>query len=115
MTPILVLGAGHMGGALIEGWLATGAFAAPDLIIVDPEPGEGARAAVRAGAQLNPPDESLAGAKTVVLAVRPQDWRAMAAEIAPRLAPDAVVVSVAHAERSAGSTPSSTSLVCGSR
>ncbi|HEY1750601.1 MAG TPA: pyrroline-5-carboxylate reductase, partial [Caulobacteraceae bacterium] len=26
MTPILVLGAGHMGGALIEGWLAADAF-----------------------------------------------------------------------------------------
>jgi pyrroline-5-carboxylate reductase len=101
MTPILVLGAGHMGGALIEGWLATGALAASDLIIVDPEPGEGARAAVNAGARLNPPDAALTEAKTVLLAVRPQVWREAAAAIAPKLSPAATVVSLAAGVRTA--------------
>lgn len=95
MTPILLLGAGHMGGALIEGWLAAGAFAASDLIIIDPQPGEAARAAAAKGARLNPPNDAPAQAATVVLAVRPQVWRKAAAEIASRLRPDAVVVSVA--------------------
>jgi hypothetical protein len=36
MTPILLLGAGRMGGALIEGWAKAGAFAAADLIVRDP-------------------------------------------------------------------------------
>jgi pyrroline-5-carboxylate reductase len=99
MTPILVLGAGHMGGALIEGWLATGAFAASDLIIVDPEPGGAARGAAVGGARLNPPDAALAEARTVVLAVRPQIWREAAKAVAPRLAADAVVVSVAAGVR----------------
>jgi pyrroline-5-carboxylate reductase len=84
-----------MGGALIEGWLATGAFAAADLIIVDPAPGGAALTAVAQGARLNPPDATLAEAKTVVLAVRPQIWREAAAAIAPKLAAEAVVVSVA--------------------
>jgi pyrroline-5-carboxylate reductase len=101
MTPILVLGAGHMGGALIEGWLATGAFVASDLIIVDPEPGEGARSAVNAGARLNPPDAALTEAKTVVLAVRPQVWREAAAATAPKLSPAATVVSLAAGVRTA--------------
>jgi pyrroline-5-carboxylate reductase len=101
MTPILVLGAGHMGGALIEGWLATGAFAASQLIISDPQAGEAARAAVAEGARLNPPLAALAEAPLVVLAVRPQDWRAAAAEVAPRLGPGAVVVSVAAGVRTA--------------
>jgi pyrroline-5-carboxylate reductase len=109
MTPILVLGAGHMGGALIEGWLVTGAFQARDLIIVDPKAGEAAHAAVASGGWLNPPDAVLAEASSVVLAVPPQVWREAAAEVAPRLAKGAVVVSVAAgvktADLSAAFTP----------
>jgi predicted dinucleotide-binding enzyme len=93
MTPILVLGAGHMGGALIEGWLAAGAFEASQLIISDPLAGETAKVAAAQGARLNPPTAALAEAPLVVLAMRPQDWRAAAAEVAPLLGPDAVVVS----------------------
>jgi pyrroline-5-carboxylate reductase len=84
-----------MGGALIEGWLATAAFQAADLAIVDPQPGEAARAAAARGAQLNPAADVLALARTAVFAVRPQIWREAAAGIAPKLAPEAVVVSVA--------------------
>ena len=36
ITPILMLGAGRMGGAILEGWARAGAFAATDLVIVDP-------------------------------------------------------------------------------
>jgi pyrroline-5-carboxylate reductase len=99
MTPILVLGAGHMGGALIEGWLATGAFEASHVIISDPQAGAAAHDAVSKGARLNPPIETLAEAPLVVLAVRPQVWRAVAAEVAPLLNADAVVVSVAAGVR----------------
>lgn len=99
ITPILMLGAGRMGGAMIEGWLANGAFAAADLIIRDPHPGAAAEAAVRAGATLNPPDAELARAQTVVLAVKPQTWRDAAAEIGPWLASGAVIVSVAAGVR----------------
>ena len=38
-TPILLLGAGRMGGALIEGWRRAAAFAPSDLILCDPHPG----------------------------------------------------------------------------
>ena len=95
MTPILMLGAGRMGGALIEGWRAAGAFAATDLIIRDPVPGPVAEAAERAGALLNPPDAVLAQARTVLLCVKPQIWRDAAAEVAPWLARGAIVVSIA--------------------
>lgn len=95
ITPILMLGAGRMGGAMLEGWLAAGAFKASDLIICDPSPGPAALAAGQAGANLNPSDAETAAAKTIVLAVKPQLWRDAAAEISPRLAADAVVVSIA--------------------
>lgn len=94
ITPILMLGAGRMGGAMVEGWLAAGAFAASDLMIRDPHPGPAALAAQAAGAALNPPEGDLANARTVVLAVKPQMWREAAAEAAPWLGSGAVIVSI---------------------
>ncbi len=101
ITPILMLGAGRMGGAMIDGWRAAGAFADSDLMIRDPEPGPTAKAAATAGATLNPPDAELARARTVVLAVKPQVWREVAPETAPWLHADAVIVSICAGVRSA--------------
>jgi pyrroline-5-carboxylate reductase len=94
MTPILVLGAGRMGGALVEGWIRAGAVEAAELILRDPTPGEAAQAAVRDGARLNPADAVLAEAQTVILAVKPQVWRDVAAEAAPRLHTSAALISI---------------------
>ncbi|MGH6955889.1 MAG: pyrroline-5-carboxylate reductase [Caulobacteraceae bacterium] len=91
-TPILLLGAGRMGGALIEGWLRARAFAPSDLVVRALEPGP---AALASGANLAPTGADLGAARTVVLAVKPQDWRAAAETVVSRLAPDAVIVSVA--------------------
>ena len=104
ITPILMLGAGRMGGAMIEGWLSGGAFAAHELMIRDPQPGPAALAAEALGARLNPPDGDLAQARTVVLAVKPQIWRDAALDAAPWLSPDAVVVSIAAGVQSADLT-----------
>ena len=94
ITPILMVGAGRMGGALIAGWRLAGTFAPVDLIVRDPKPGPEALAARDAGARLNPPDAELGGANTVLIAVKPQGWRDAAGAIAAHLAPDAVVVSI---------------------
>lgn len=101
MTPILMLGAGRMGGALIEGWRAAGAFKASDLIIREPHANPTLEAAQAAGALVNPADAELARAKTVLLAVKPQMWREAAAEVAAHLAPDAVIVSIAAGVKAA--------------
>ena len=101
ITPILMLGAGRMGGAMIEGWLAARTFAGSDLMIRDPHPGATALAAEQAGAVLDPPDAELARAQTVVLAVKPQVWREAAAETAAWLGSGAVVVSICAGVRSA--------------
>src|SRR3546814_8931034 len=95
MTPIRMLGAGRMGGAILDGWRKAGAFAPDELIVVDPHPGEAAREAVVAGVALNPPDADLARARTVLLCVKPQAWQEAAARYAQHLAADAVIVSIA--------------------
>ncbi len=99
ITPILLLGAGRLGGALLDGWALTGAFKPTDLIIRDPQPGDLACAAEAAGARLNPPAADLAGARTVLMAVKPQVWREAAAALGPHLSQDAVIVSVAAGVR----------------
>ncbi len=93
-TPLLLVGAGRLGGALAAGWRRAGVLAAADLLVRDPSPGEDARAAVAAGAILDPSPVATAAARTVLFAVKPQGWAAKARELAPLLAPDAVVVSV---------------------
>ncbi|HTK36625.1 MAG TPA: pyrroline-5-carboxylate reductase [Caulobacteraceae bacterium] len=100
-TPILVLGAGRMGGALVEGWGRVGAFSPADLILRDPNPGADALAAAAAGAILNPPDQRLIEARTVLMAVKPQVWRMAAGAVADLLSPDAVIVSIAAGVRAA--------------
>lgn len=94
-APILILGAGRMGGALIQGWSLTGAFAPRDLILIDPTPGPEALAAAAQGARLNPAPSVLAEAGAVLMAVKPQVWREAVAPHVSVLSPGAVIVSIA--------------------
>jgi pyrroline-5-carboxylate reductase len=98
MTPILLLGAGRMGGALIAGWRRAGAFAPGQLLIRDPAP---SAEALQSGALIDPGPAAMRRARTVLLAVKPQIWREVAAEVAPHLAADAIVVSIAAGGASA--------------
>ena len=94
-TPILMLGAGQMGGAILNGWRLAKAFSSADLMIADPKPGDAAKAAEADGARLNPPKKDFKLAQTVMLAVKPQMWRGAAEQYAPLISKDAVVISIA--------------------
>jgi len=96
-----MIGAGRMGGAMLEGWRAAGAFEPKDLIICDPHPGDLAKAAADRGARLNPPMEAIGAAQTVLLAVKPQLWREAAETYAPHIAQGATLVSIAAGVRTA--------------
>jgi pyrroline-5-carboxylate reductase len=97
-TPILLLGAGRMGGALLAGWRRAGAVSPDDLMIRDPAPGPEAAAS---GARLDPDPAAMARARSVVLAVKPQLWREAAEAVAPHLDAEAIVISVAAGVASA--------------
>jgi pyrroline-5-carboxylate reductase len=83
-----------MGGALISGWTKSQAFDLSDLMVRAPHLNEACAEAARAGAAVNPGDEALEAARTVVLCVKPQKWKLVAPDYADRLAADAVIVSV---------------------
>lgn len=78
---------------MLEGWLATGAVDPGRLIILTPSEKPAAEAARARGARINPPNEAMAEAGTVVLAVKPAMWRT-AAGLLTGLAADATVISV---------------------
>jgi pyrroline-5-carboxylate reductase len=80
---LLLVGAGKMGGAMLEGWLGLGLD--PGLVVaLDPHPPvETAELISRNGIALNPEVGSLGSQAVVLLAVKPQ----MMADALPRLAP----------------------------
>jgi pyrroline-5-carboxylate reductase len=100
-TPILLLGAGRMGGAMIAGWRRANAFPMSELLVREPRPGPDV---LGSGARLDPDPAAIARAKTVILVVKPQIWREAAAEVAAALAADAVIVSIAAGVASADVT-----------
>ena len=66
---ILLVGAGRMGGSMLEGWLAEG-VAGGRSAVSDPQPSEALSALCRAhGVALNPP--AVHPVDTLVLAIKP--------------------------------------------
>ena len=77
---ILLIGAGKMGSALLEGWLALG-LAPAHLVIIEPAPGDHLPALAERGVRLNPPQDAIGEVAAVVIAVKPQ----VAPEVMPVL------------------------------
>ncbi len=99
-APVLLVGAGNLGGALLAGWRTADAIPAAQVLIRDPKPSASAKESAAAGAALNPPDAALEHVRTVVFAVKPQGWVAAAEALGPLLSPQAVIISVLAGVRS---------------
>jgi pyrroline-5-carboxylate reductase len=99
-TPTHVLiGAGHMGGALLSGWLSgrgAGKIDPQDILIIDPSPGEAAKNALELGARFATKLTSGAasGLKLCLLAIKPQLFEKIGAELAEALPEDVLIVSI---------------------
>jgi pyrroline-5-carboxylate reductase len=90
---ILLVGAGKMGGAMLEGWLALGLdpqYAA----VLEPQPSRELTALAGRGLRLNPAASAIGDTAAIIIAVKPQ----VASEVVPALAPyvgaGTVVVSI---------------------
>ena len=94
MTVIALLGVGKLGEALLSGLLRAGQ-PADKLLGAERHPGRAAEIAERYGVTTLDPVHAVAQADVVLIAVKPQDMRALLAEIAPTLRPGALVVTVA--------------------
>jgi pyrroline-5-carboxylate reductase len=105
--PIVLAGAGKMGGAMLSGWLAQG-LDPKQLAVIEPQPsGEISALAVR-GVRLNPTPADVGAAATLVLALKPQTFGEAGAMLKPFAGPSTLAVSIM-----AGITIASISQICG--
>ena len=77
---LVLVGAGKMGGAMLQGWLALG-LDGKQIAIVEPKPSADIAALQARGVRINP--ASLKDASVIVIAIKPQD----AATVVPTLKP----------------------------
>jgi pyrroline-5-carboxylate reductase len=90
---LVLVGAGKMGGAMIEGWLALGLD--PNKIAVrEPQPSAEIAALAARGVRINPEAGTVTDASVIILAVKPQVAADVAPDLRPLLRPGTVVVSV---------------------
>ena len=95
--PLVLVGAGKMGGAMLSGWLANG-LAPKDIFVRDPSPApEVARLIAEKGISLNFSAADLAARKpaVVVLAVKPQLMGDVLPVLAELVSPDTLFISIA--------------------
>jgi pyrroline-5-carboxylate reductase len=93
--PILLVGAGRMGGALLQGWLAQGI--APDRIFVqEPSPADDVAALIRdAGIGTGTPPVLPGAPAVMLLAVKPQAMDDVLPPLGRLAGPDTLVISIA--------------------
>jgi pyrroline-5-carboxylate reductase len=89
---VVLVGAGKMGGALLEGWIGLGVDPAA-MTVIEPQPTPQIAALAARGLRLNPVGAT-GRADAIVVAVKPQTAPEALAEIGALVAPGAVVVSI---------------------
>ncbi|MDE1172560.1 MAG: pyrroline-5-carboxylate reductase [Parvibaculaceae bacterium] len=95
--PLLLVGAGKMGSALLSGWLADG-LSPGSVMVRDPSPSPDMKMLVaEAGIAINFPIEQIAARNpsVVVVAVKPQMMASVLPELKPLAGPDTLFLSIA--------------------
>ena len=90
---ILLAGAGKMGGAMLDAWVALGLSPA-NVVVLEPQPSPDIAALTERGVRLNPPRDSVGDIAVAVLAVKPQIAPEVLAALAPFVAGSTVVLSI---------------------
>lgn len=91
---LVLIGAGKMGGAMLEGWLRIG-LKGDAIALLDPHIGPDMSAlAATHGIAVNPAAEKIAGAEVVVLATKPQVLDDAAASVQAVVGPQTLVISI---------------------
>ena len=109
---LVLVGAGKMGGALLEGWIGLGVDPA-GMTVIEPQPSPQIAALAARGLRLNPGAPSVR-ADAVVIAVKPQTAPEALAGIGGLVAPGAVVISIMAGRTLgflAGALPAGTAIV----
>jgi pyrroline-5-carboxylate reductase len=105
--PILLAGAGKMGGAMLSGWLARG-LEPRSVSVIEPSPSADIRALPTRGVRLNPSPADIGTVAALVVALKPQSFREAGPSLKPFAGSSTLVVSIM-----AGMTIASVEQVCG--
>src|ERR1700686_3845101 len=105
--PIVLAGAGKMGGAMLTGWLARG-LEPKQGAVIEPHPSAEISALAAQGIRLNPPAKDVGNAATLVVALKPQTFREAGPGLKPLVGSSTLVVSIM-----AGTTIASITEICG--
>jgi pyrroline-5-carboxylate reductase len=89
---VALVGAGKMGGAMLEGWIGLGVDPSR-LAVIEPKPAASIAALAARGLRLNPDPASLRP-DAVVIAVKPQIASEIMPDVAALIAPSTVAVSI---------------------
>jgi pyrroline-5-carboxylate reductase len=90
---LVLVGAGKMGSALLDGWLRSG-LDPEKVAVIEPNPAPQIAALADRGVRLNPDATALTGVSAVVIAVKPQIADQVMAAIAPMIGASTLVVSI---------------------
>jgi pyrroline-5-carboxylate reductase len=90
---LLLVGAGKMGHALLEGWLGLG-LEPRRILVFEPQPAPDLAALAARGLRLNPPHGEARGAAAIVIAVKPQIADAVVPPLAPLVGSASVAISI---------------------
>jgi pyrroline-5-carboxylate reductase len=90
---ILLVGAGKMGSALLQGWLALG-ISPEKLAVIEPQPSADVTALTARGLRLNPRGASDCEIAALMLAVKPQVAPEVTPSLQPFVASDTVIISI---------------------
>jgi pyrroline-5-carboxylate reductase len=89
---LLLVGAGKMGSAMLDGWIARG-LNPKKILVIEPQPGKAVTALKRRGLKLNPKGKIVA-ATAVVIAVKPQTAPAAVPPLAAYVGKTTLVLSI---------------------
>jgi pyrroline-5-carboxylate reductase len=90
---LMLVGAGKMGSALLDGWLRLG-LNLKKISVVEPQPTKELMALKRRGLRLNPTGKTAGAAAVIVLAIKPQVAPEALPALVPLLGAKTVVISI---------------------
>ena len=89
---LVLVGAGKMGGAMLQGWLARG-LPPKQIAVLEPEPSKTVKALAKRGIALNKPAGKVKAA-TIVVAIKPQDAETVMPTLKAHASKATLVVSI---------------------
>jgi len=89
---LILVGAGKMGSAMLDGWLARG-LKPKHVAVIEPQPVKALKALVRRGLRINPKGK-IAAATAIVVAVKPQSAPEAVPSLVPYIGKTTLVLSI---------------------